>query len=113
MSDYQYSMSVDELLSRLRKAIENDLFHILMDRPINQQTMDELDYKYEDVEAEFKTLKKHHCQKGPEPDDKRDRGVFWMFYKTIQKRNVYMKVMESKFGGIYVGFSFHFETNKR
>lgn len=102
-------MTVDELLDRLKHAIENNLLHILVERGINQQTMDELDYKHADVKEEFRTLKKHHYQSGPEPDDKNDRGMFWIFHKSIQGRVVYMKVMESNYGGFYVAFSFHFQ----
>lgn len=116
MNGCQYSQTVDELLLRLVDAIESNRFHILADRKdhsLNQQTLDELDYTIEDATDEFRSLKKHHCQSGPKPDDNGDRGMFWVFSKSISGRPVYMKVMESNYGNFYVGFSFHFPTKQQ
>jgi len=107
LSGHQYAKNVDELLIRLTKAIQDGRFWVLCTREENQKTIDDLQYTIEDVNMEFMSLKRQHCDSGPDPDDNGTRGMFWKFHKIIHGKSVYMKVMESQYGKFYVGFSFH------
>jgi hypothetical protein len=80
----------------------------LSDRPENDSCLLDLSLTRGNVTDEIMDLSVLDYVSGPDPDRKRG-GVFWIFGKTIQGREVYvkLKLIESEEADIPLCVSFH------
>lgn len=107
--------SYDEIDSFLRnfkskKNLIADNFLFRLDRPSNAQTVADLDIAPNRVQEIIDQLIVEDYVQGPETDTLHHLSEWWVFGKTVKKREVYIKLSLGATDGPVLCISFHYPT---
>jgi hypothetical protein len=99
---------IEQFLSDFKQklAIWGILFR--SDRGKNFETMKQLEYSVENVKTELKNLDVTDYSEGPLSDTLYRGASMWVFGKTIQGKEVYIKITLGQPGEKVICISFHF-----
>lgn len=78
------------------------------DRSKNFETMKQLEYSVEDVKNELKELELVHYSEGPLTETLYKGADMWVFGKTVQSKEIYIKISLGQSGSKVICISFHF-----
>ena len=78
------------------------------DRRKNYETMIQLEYLVEDVKKELRDLEIVHYSEGPITETLYKGTYMWVFGKSIQSREVYIKISLGQPSSKAICISFHF-----